>query len=744
MTQDRERLADAVRRAASGYLLAGRPDSMGTVCAKILFDALESDVKAGSIGRTRFSRRELLEAMRAHPDWRGKEFEETSFNSVPEEIGRRLRDERYADPVAGVRVFGPTRRFRMADKEDPRLFLEVEPFPVVSTAGVAVPVVAPNPPGQGRAIPKTDRVLAFMLAGSIAAIVIFGFARMRSSGQTARALEVRKVTTTGVVLPAAISPNGDMIAYVHDRHSLRVKNLNAESEAEIYATKDSAITRLRFTPDGGLIFFTVLADGGFNADLYSIAIAGGRPRRVLTNLSGPAMAFAFDPQGTRVAFMRGDAAIRHAVLAVSNVDGSEERTLASLTDESCSHLAWSPDGSTIVCASFHRDRLRTSAAPSILAIDRQTGTVRRISTGKTWFPGVEFEPEGRSLIAISGITHGGQVWRIHYPEGTADQLTHDFSTYMGLSASRDASRILTRRRSLSSNLWRVDLSTRQATRFTSGEESGDGMDGLAVLPGGRALYARAIKPSGPQLWITPVGGGSDTTLSRPFERLRAADASRDGSRVAVVRGVRRESTFAFDVYLVRVADGVEEQLTHDGEVTHAVFSPDDQWVYYVRGEEQAVWMVSVHGGTPSRVLDGYCSDFKLSPDGRLAACGENPSALRERRIADDRQLDFLKLSLSVFSWHDRKVLRRFDIDRRYFDWTPNGDAIAYVCGPLNAANVCVQPLDGGGARQITKFEAGKLDGGRISRFAWSENALIVSRTSEEIDAVLVTGLPPPD
>ena len=122
-------LAAFVGRAKERYVRTHRQGSMATVCAAILFDALRSDIeKTERRNVTSFSRPQLRDAMAAHPAWEGKAFEETSFNTIPEDLGEQLQQFTHDDFAEGrtwkIRFAGPTKKFRV-NKETRELFLEV-------------------------------------------------------------------------------------------------------------------------------------------------------------------------------------------------------------------------------------------------------------------------------------------------------------------------------------------------------------------------------------------------------------------------------------------------------------------------------------------------------------------------------------------------------------------------------------------------------------------------------------------
>src|SRR5713101_1987093 len=120
-------LAAVVARAEERYVRTHRQGSMATVSAMILFDALRRDRAESS--RKAFSRQQLRDAMAAHPAWERKAFEESSFNTVPEDLGEQLAQFAHDDSVGGrryrFRFRGPTRKFRN-DKTSTELFLEID------------------------------------------------------------------------------------------------------------------------------------------------------------------------------------------------------------------------------------------------------------------------------------------------------------------------------------------------------------------------------------------------------------------------------------------------------------------------------------------------------------------------------------------------------------------------------------------------------------------------------------------
>src|SRR5438874_1995151 len=129
----------------------------------------------------------------------------------------------------------------------------------------------------------------------------------------------------------------------------------------------------------------------------------------------------------------------------------------------------------------------------------------------------------------------------------------------------------------------------------------------------------------------------DVPVTRQSYDIYSIDISHDGKRLVVVEGDLHAGVIDKNVFIVDLGGAGETRLTTDNDITHAVFSPDDQSVYYVRSPDQRVWNVPVTGGVARKVIDDYCSDISFSPDGRLAACGGQPER-PDRLIPDNRHV----------------------------------------------------------------------------------------------------------
>ncbi len=168
-----------------------------------------------------------------------------------------------------------------------------------------------------------------------------------------------------------------------------------------------------FSPDGREIAFVSSRDGG---QAIFVMRSDGTGVRRLTDVADDAIYPAWSPDGRRIAFVSHRRSERGSI-AVMNGDGTDVRIL---TDSSAidSHPTWSPDGRRIA---FQADR---SDASRIWTIDLDGGSVRQLTRGLPWDPGLDVDPSWSpdgTLIAFmstSGVGGPGQSIFAVRPDGS--------------------------------------------------------------------------------------------------------------------------------------------------------------------------------------------------------------------------------------------------------------------------------------------------------------------------------------
>ena len=148
----------------------------------------------------------------------------------------------------------------------------------------------------------------------------------------------------------------------------------------------------------------------------------------------------FSPDGSQLAFLRGDPDARESAVIVATADGANQRKLAVRKiplEFPLLGLSWSPDGKTIAATGSNVADL----SGQVVLVDAASGTERVLPTPQ-WrqVAGVAWLADGSGLLVNAQETAGeasSQIFLVPYPSGEPRRLTNDLSSYAGLSVAPD-------------------------------------------------------------------------------------------------------------------------------------------------------------------------------------------------------------------------------------------------------------------------------------------------------------------
>jgi eukaryotic-like serine/threonine-protein kinase len=532
-------------------------------------------------------------------------------------------------------------------------------------------------------------------------------------------MRVSRLTSTGAVRHAAISPDGNWAVHVVEeagQQGLWIRQIATGSNVNVLAPADTTYLGLTFSRDGNYVYYVKHDGAGTAGTLYRMPALGGASRKILDGVHGT---IALSPDGTRLAFVRYDFSAGESSLVVADADGGQERVLAlrrAPEGFEPDTPAWSPDGTLITSSGYSNDGLR------LVTIAVADGTERRV-----WDLGVgslrhtAWLPDASGILALAADQSSGffyQIWHVGYPGGEARRVTNDLSSYVGVSLTADAGTLLTVQGDMISNVWVAPGGdARRAHRITSGRY--DGAMGVAWTPDARIVQASRDW----NISILDADGRNQKLLTPDEHNNRWVSVTRDGQYI-LFESWRKNSTSA--IWRMDIDGGNPRQLTRSGAVSAPSGAYDSRSFVYesdVSGV-MTIWKASIDGGQETPLIDRNTEEPAVSPDGRLVACFHYPGR---------------GVKLLVVPFEGGEPVAEFDVDPSVLDkrpaWSPDGHAITYVVHRGGTSNIWSQPLAGGDPVQVTDFPAD-----RIFAFDWApDGSLALSRGVTSHDVVLITG-----
>jgi Tol biopolymer transport system component/DNA-binding winged helix-turn-helix (wHTH) protein len=537
---------------------------------------------------------------------------------------------------------------------------------------------------------------------------------------------VQRITSNGQTKIAAISPDGQFLAYVLDkgeRESLWLKDIAAEGDSVLTPSDfDGPISSLAFSPDGDQVYYMC------RTGLYRVSKFGGKAILIVEKVSGRTN-ISVSPDGREVAFLRWSVDGNEVDLIIANLDGSGERVLAAsrMPDYFYSRVSWSPDGRLLAANNY-----KVSKGSTIKVFDVQTGAVTK-EFGENWdsVDDILWRPDGQTLLANIRFEDSeyADVCAITYENGAIEKLTNDLILYESLSLSRDGTKLAAVRMEYGANIWMLQAGAGQNPRaVTMGFGRFDGTFTLSWATDDKLYYS-----------ASPNGKGEADSVKADGSELRQITkgwfmaASPDGHYLLLYD----EQHGRLGLIRYDSTDGAKYLLTDDDD-SNATFSANGQWIAFTRlHDDTSIWRVPISGGQPARItLDpGVNTTPAISRDGRFVAY------FRSRRDTNGKATTDIAIVDSQ-GGHD---LKQFKIDAQRLQhvantrpqWSSDGSSIYFVRLKDGASNIWKQPIDGSEPTQITQFSSG-----RIYNFAFSpdEKQIAISYGPYNRDAVMIKDL----
>ncbi len=596
-------------------------------------------------------------------------------------------------------------------------------------------VSSPLPPVGQR------RLLSWIAAAALAVLVVAAATflwRPHPAQPGAKSVDIRRLTTVGKVIEAAISPDGKYVSYViidEGGQSLWLRQVSGNQAVQIRAPEPVLYWGHSFSPDGDSIYYGLRAsETQRHGALYKIATLGGTSTKITEGIDGTV---AFSPDGSQITWVRENfPSNAESALMVANADGSAERVVLRLHEPDFltgiffSSASWSPDGQWIIAPYRHTG---TEARAGIAAV-HPDGSGRRDILKSHWgrVGHLAWLPDSKRFLGVAEIERSAlrsaQIWSFSFESGEARRVTQDLLDYRIASIARDGASLVTVSAEALTSVWRVPLPSGEPVQITRGKY--DGNSGVVAMPDGRVIFS-SIDTGQQDLFVSNADGTERHQLLSTNAARYNPSISPDGSLLAFLKpmsasqsSVRTEQS-DMQLNVAAIAGGPPRTLAKSHS-DPAGFSRDGRSLIYVGGSdgEPRLARISVDGGPSSLLTDYWAVQPVVSPDGAWIAC------FCQERSADVTQVCVLPVT-------GGPPVHRFPGTLSItasVAWSASGKSLFTTS--FGRANIYEQPLDGSPPRQVTNFRdqlaaivAPSRDG----------KTIFLSRFDVVRDAVLITG-----
>lgn len=601
--------------------------------------------------------------------------------------------------------------------------------PVVQA--IETPVAAPGPTHRRWEMRGTTlyaSVLVGVLALSALSAVLLR-RRPDTSSAAIQSLKLMRLTHTGRVMDAALSPDGQDVAYVerdNEMSSLWLQRAGANTPLQLLPPAKPFLRDPSFSRDGNTLYYSKCEA---SCRVYKMPVLGGVETAMGFRSDGR---LTFSPDGKRMAYVRGRVDETGGVIVnvfVANVDGTGEKALnwqGGGTSYQGGAPAWSPDGKVIAVSILLQEGNRSYYNVIALGVDDETNSTL-ISQWRS-VRDVHWLPDSSGLI-VNGLQAasedpGMQIWHVPLRGGEPRRITNDLNNYVYSALSLDGTRLVAVQIQWTSGLWIAPAANpAAATQVTNGTiDRHDGDNGLSLTHDGRVVYIS--NHSGKRnLWsIKSDGSGAKQLTDGPHShydpmvtpdgRYIVFEASRDGGH---------------NIWRVDADGRNPTRLTRGRYDGQATCSRDSKWVVYVAnddGRSPRLHKVSIDGGDPVRLTDEFAMQPEYSPDGKTIAYYRMNQKQRDQR------------HFVIIPAEGGAAIKTITAPKNYgneMHWDPSGDALCYRTSTLNG--IGRQPLDGTAASTILTLRD------RLFSFSYSLDGRRLAYASGPNlgDVILITG-----
>src|SRR5579862_582519 len=449
------------------------------------------------------------------------------------------------------------------------------------------------------------------------------------------------------VVDAAISPNGNLLAYA-DSSGLNLKVISSSEVHALPTPADAQIRRIVWFPDSSNFLFTLISTQNAQRQLWAGSIFGGSPRLLRTDVEN----ISISPDGSELLFTTG----AHDAIWAMDKSGENARKLISRDGLYFYNPAWCAGRRKVLYLLAHElSGPLPSPDATLESWDLETG--RSVTVSKLC----------REFVVLPGerllyVAHDDSLWEAPFDPQTSQP--------MGLPRRIGEQRAYT-----------------HPTASTDGKRA-------AILK----VFTGVGGGLGSVVFVSDLGNDGRSLNNVRRLTLGPNDWPHDWTPDSQAVVFESQRNGAFNIFQQRLGERVAEPLvTGRDYAAYGRFSPDGAWLLYRTNDTSQpsngpsrLMRIPAAGGTSEVVIDGqglenyYCTPRAAN----LCVLGEREKDLLVFYAFDPAQ----KLPTGGISQSDLHELARTDYHPTDWGLSPDGASIAMVRSDNREARVHIISL----------------------------------------------------
>ena len=533
----------------------------------------------------------------------------------------------------------------------------------------------------------------------------------------------------GSEVDAAISPNGQSVAFLADRDSVfdafvtrvgsgQFLNLTGGHFPQLF---NEDVRNIGFSANATNVWIRV-AGIASPASVWIVPTAGGPVRPFLNT----AVMAVWSPDRSRLAYHEttpGD-----PIYVADSAGGNARRIFIAEPGVHSHYLAWSPDGHFL-----YFSRGVPPDEMDIWRIPSDSGSAERITThnSRVAYP-VLLDDRTLFYTATADDRTGPWLYTVDVQDRVAHRVSSGVEHYMSIAASTEiagqARRLVATVSNPSVQLWSVPITAGAADEQAASRITLPTARSAAPRFGAdSSLYYLATRGGGDGLWRLSGAQASELWRTDQGAVAGAAAISPDGRSVCFPVGRQGRTTLYCAGADGTGAHPIAESLDVRGAGS---WSPGGKWIAIAarQGAGVRVFKIPVGGGPPVRLVDSVSSNPVWSPDGTFILYSGTP---RARSVP-------LKAVTPDGLPHPLPPLTVDRVGDSY-RFLPNGKELVVKLGGFRRQDFWLFDVATGHQRRLTALRPGAS----LQRFDVSPDGkrILFERVQENSDIVLIE-LPP--